>query len=128
MLLKSLRSDGFADFKSIKNSSANILYYLHDFDILKKADKQLFIDLSPSTNCIVYSSCEDLEWPYRVLQIESTDSPLGSGEILTVEDYIKSVLEQFQDKYPDIELAKKLGISRKSLWEKRKKHGINKKK
>jgi DNA-binding NtrC family response regulator len=34
----------------------------------------------------------------------------------------------FQTKYPDTELSKKLGISRKSLWEKRKKLGIEKKK
>ena len=26
--------------------------------------------------------------------------------------------------YPDIELAKKLGMSRKSLWEKRKRYGL----
>ena len=34
----------------------------------------------------------------------------------------------FQDKYPDTELSKRLGISRKSLWEKRKKFGIEKNK
>jgi DNA-binding NtrC family response regulator len=32
----------------------------------------------------------------------------------------------FQHTYPDTELSKKLGISRKSLWEKRKKFGIEK--
>jgi DNA-binding NtrC family response regulator len=32
----------------------------------------------------------------------------------------------FQNNYPDTELSKKLGISRKSLWEKRKKFGIEK--
>ena len=32
----------------------------------------------------------------------------------------------FQDKYPDTELSRRLGISRKSLWEKRKKFGIEK--
>ncbi|MEA1917106.1 MAG: helix-turn-helix domain-containing protein, partial [Campylobacterota bacterium] len=31
-------------------------------------------------------------------------------------------------KFPDTELSKKLGISRKSLWEKRKKYGISKQK
>jgi len=128
VFLKSIRLDNFTDFKMIKNTPSNTVCYLQDFDLLKKSDKQALIESVSQSNCIVYSSLSDTEWPYKSIQIESGDSPLGSGDILTVEDYIKSVLEQFQDKYPDIELAKKLGISRKSLWEKRKKHGINKKK
>ncbi len=127
-LLKSIRVDNFTDIKTLKNSPNNTINYIHDFDTLKKADRQSLIDAIAQTNSVVYSSIPENEWPYKTLYIEQTDSPLGSGDILTVEDYIKSVLEQFQDKYPDIELAKKLGISRKSLWEKRKKHGINKKK
>lgn len=128
MTIKSMRVENIVDFKTIKNANPNILYYLHEFDMLKKAEKQSFLDSIQGSNCVVYSSCDDSEWPYGVVQIESSDSPLGSGDILAVEEYVRSVLEQFQDKYPDIELAKKLGISRKSLWEKRKKHGINKKK
>ena len=46
--------------------------------------------------------------------------------ILTINDYVKMMVLNFQDKYPDTELSKRLGISRKSLWEKRKKFGIEK--
>ena len=35
-------------------------------------------------------------------------------------------LINFQDKFSDTKLSEKLGISRKSLWEKRKKFGIEK--
>jgi DNA-binding NtrC family response regulator len=50
------------------------------------------------------------------------------GDILCIDDYVKYVITTFQGKFPDTELSKKLGISRKSLWEKRKKYGIAKKK
>ncbi|CAM2780602.1 response regulator [Helicobacter burdigaliensis] len=49
-------------------------------------------------------------------------------EILSVDDYIKTMILKFEDKYPDTELSKRLGMSRKSLWEKRKKYGVSKKK
>ena len=45
---------------------------------------------------------------------------------MTINDYVKLMVVSFQTKYPDTELSKKLGISRKSLWEKRKKFGIEK--
>lgn len=126
--LKSIKLDNLTDLKSFKNLPANVVLYLQDFDQLKKSDKQSVIDAAMNINCIIYTSQPDTNWTHKSIQLEQGDSPLGSGDVLTVEDYVKSVLEQFQDKYPDIELAKKLGISRKSLWEKRKKHGINKKK
>ena len=53
---------------------------------------------------------------------------LNHDEILTIDDYIKHIIINHQDNYPDTELSKKLGISRKSLWEKRKKYDVAKKK
>ena len=49
------------------------------------------------------------------------------GEILSIEAYVKKIILTYQDSYTDVKLAQKLGISRKSLWEKRKKLGIPKK-
>lgn len=43
---------------------------------------------------------------------------------LTIEDYFKYIIENNQDKYTDIALANKLGVSRKCIWEKRKKYQI----
>ena len=53
---------------------------------------------------------------------------LGNSNIMTINDYVKMMVLSYQNKYPDTELSKKLGISRKSLWEKRKKLDIEKKK
>ena len=41
---------------------------------------------------------------------------------------VKYIIKTYQDVHPDTELSKKLGISRKSRWEKRKKYGLTKKK
>ena len=49
-------------------------------------------------------------------------------DVLSVDEYIKTMILKFEDRYPDTELSKRLGMSRKSLWEKRKKYGITKKK
>jgi len=57
---------------------------------------------------------------------------LGSSkersEILSIEEYVKLTIVAHQDEYFDSDLAAALGISRKSLWEKRKKYGIARKK
>lgn len=39
-------------------------------------------------------------------------------DILSVDEYIKAMILKFEDRYPDTELSKRLGMSRKSLWEK----------
>jgi DNA-binding NtrC family response regulator len=45
---------------------------------------------------------------------------------LTIEDYTKNFILQYQGKFNEQQLAEMLGITRKSLWEKRKKWGIPK--
>jgi len=44
---------------------------------------------------------------------------------LSIEDYTKEFISVYQDKYNEQELANMLGITRKSLWEKRKRWGIS---
>ena len=66
--------------------------------------------------------------PFRLIEIESESQLFDQGEILPIEEYVKYIMTNFQNRFPDTELSKKLGISRKSLWEKRKKYGIIKKK
>jgi DNA-binding NtrC family response regulator len=45
---------------------------------------------------------------------------------LSIEEYTKAFISHFQDVYSEQDLAEKLGISRKTLWEKRKKWGFSK--
>ncbi len=65
---------------------------------------------------------------YNLTKIELSKTNFLNDEILSIEDYIKFIILNHQHKLPDTELSKRLGISRKSLWEKRKKYGIFKQK
>jgi len=111
----------------LEHDSKSIIYAVN-FESLKKSDKKLFLDAIATKN-VIFSSTESVEDAgLEMVELESDEGFVGGGEIYTIEDYVKNIVVSFQDKYPDVELSKKLGISRKSLWEKRKKHGIYKKK
>ena len=45
--------------------------------------------------------------------------PKGSGLPLSIEDYTKEIITQYQDRYGEAELAALLGIGRKALWVRR---------
>jgi len=119
------------DSKSLNEINSlpqNALIYIIDYQVLKKADKKSFCALIKGKRAIIASSdkIEDVEHP--VIEIKNENNVFDKGEILPIEDYVKFIVLNYQDKYPDTELSKKLGISRKSLWEKRKKYDIVKKK
>ena len=132
--LKSMRlefvslSKEFDEKIFLEHDNKSIIYAV-GFESLKKAEKRIFLDAVKS-KFVVFSSTEPPEeFDGAIIELEGEEGFVGGGgEILTIEDYVKNILVSFQDKYPDVELSKKLGISRKSLWEKRKKHGIYKKK
>jgi len=50
--------------------------------------------------------------------------PLAGGRPLAIEDYIREVVERFQDSHSEIELARMLGIGRKALWMRRRQWGL----
>jgi len=106
----------------------NSLVYIIDYQNLKKADKKAFFELIEGRKAIILSSDKIEEIQYPVIELKSESNVFDKGEILPIEDYVKFIVLNYQDKYPDTELSKKLGISRKSLWEKRKKYDIIKKK
>jgi len=112
----------------IESLPQNSIIYIIDYQTLKKADKKQFCEIIAGKKAIIASSdkIEDVEYP--VIEIKSESNVFDKGEILPIEDYVKFIVLNYQDKYPDTELSKKLGISRKSLWEKRKKYDIIKKK
>jgi len=118
-------SKSLAEIESLPQNS---LVYIIDYQVLKKGDKKEFCNLIAGKQIIVASSdkIEDVEHP--VIEIKNENNVFDKGEILPIEDYVKFIVLNYQDKYPDTELSKKLGISRKSLWEKRKKYDIVKKK
>ena len=112
----------------IENLPQNSIAYIIDYQALKKADKQNFSTLIEGKKAIISSSDKIEDVAFKIIEIESEKNIFDKGEILPIEDYVKFIVLNYQDKYPDTELSKKLGISRKSLWEKRKKYDIIKKK
>lgn len=100
------------------------IFYAPDFDSLSGAQKEKFISKTKSMRLIAGSISAQKGF--------SDEITLGSSkersEILSIEEYVKLTILAHQDEYFDSDLAAALGISRKSLWEKRKKYGIARKK
>ena len=131
------KKDQAIHFISLTNAKAineinslpqNCIIYIIDYQVLKKSDKKAFCDLIKDRQVIIASSDKIEEVEHPVLEIKSENNVFEQGDILPIEDYVKYIVLNYQSKFPDTELSKKLGISRKSLWEKRKKYDIIKKK
>ena len=110
------------------NDFRDELLYIYDFHFIKKGSKELILNTIADYDVIICSLEELGEIAYPKISIKSTNKLSTVDSILTINDYVKLMVTSFQDKYPDTELSKRLGISRKSLWEKRKKFGIEKQK
>ena len=99
------------------------IYLCLNYDKVKDEEILRFISKYDSI-ILLPKNFENLE---ATIEIENSYQILDD-EILSIEEYIKFIIHNYQYKFPDTELSKKLGISRKSLWEKRKKYGIFKQK
>jgi len=102
------------------------LLYIYDFHYVKKGSKELILNTIGQYDVIICSLEEVDDVPFPVIRPKTTTKVSNVDSILTINNYVKLMVVNFQDKYPDTELSKRLGISRKSLWEKRKKFGIEK--
>jgi len=115
--------------EQIKKISDDELIYLIDFQNIKNSQKSKVLAAIENKRVILSTtnldeSIDDME----VMEVKNEDGVFEKGEILSIENYVKYIITKYQSKFPDTELSKKLGISRKSLWEKRKRYGISKKK
>lgn len=113
--------------EKIQTSPSGSLLYITEVHTLKKTDKEQLLDLLKTYDFILCSTSE-LECEFEKITLNTDSKLYDQNEILTIDDYVKFIVNSFQYKFPDTELSKKLGISRKSLWEKRKKYGLFKKK
>ena len=113
--------------EKIKSRQSCSLLYVSDLQVLKKSERDQLFGLIDGCEFII-STTSNIETPYDSIELRTESKLYDQNEILTIDDYVKFIVNSFQYKFPDTELSKKLGISRKSLWEKRKKYGIFKKK
>jgi len=115
------------DLKNFKQKELdkNTIYYAKNF----YDNPEILNNLSKYKSVILVPKDFENNYPhYNLIEIEISKKNFLNDEILSIEDYIKFIILNHQHKLPDTELSKRLGISRKSLWEKRKKYGIFKQK
>lgn len=122
----SLKNLDWRDVPNLGNNTENVVYLtgLEQIrksdrnEILAKLNKQHIICSFVSQEEISFGSIVDISTPQNDLDF--------NGTIMSVRDYEKLVISKYGNIYSDIDLSKELGISRKSLWEKRKRYGITK--
>ena len=114
------------DWKNILNTNdKNEIVYLTGLEQIKKSERNELITKLQKQN-VLFSFVSQEEIPFsNIVDISTTTNCVEvGGEIMPVKDYEKMMIAKYEGLYSDIELAKELGISRKSLWEKRKRYGI----
>lgn len=105
------------DLNLLKNK-LSIVYFGY-FDELGSKEKEI---IKESKNKLkIIRSSQNIEG-FNRFEIKNKDKI----ELMSVDKYIKYCISEQQSIYNDTQLAEILGISRKSLWEKRKRYGITK--
>ncbi len=102
--------------------------YIINLDMLKKDERERLYELLDGKRFLLTSLDSSIETPYENITLNSNNKLYDQNNILTINEYVQYIIKKFQYQYPDTELSKKLGISRKSLWEKRRKFELFKKK
>lgn len=116
-------------YKLFFKNPQNTIAYITNLEELKKQDRKEFLEFVIQYRVIISIITTDKVTFPQIVDISNIPNNHEIGaEILSIRDYEKAIIAKFEGRYPDIELAKKLGMSRKSLWEKRKKYGITRKK
>lgn len=113
-------------FTILENTQPKNIVFIKDFHEVDLKTKTQILSLIKHKNIII-SSNSDFEISFNKIALNREFENFPQTEIMLIEEYVKFIINKFQDIYPDTELSRKLGISRKSLWEKRKKYGISKK-
>ncbi|MBM0637281.1 response regulator [Campylobacter sp. VicNov18] len=114
--------------KAMKLPTENNLLFLSNFQALKAAEKEKLLEFIQNKNVILHTNSNIDDLNINCINLNDNEKNIDSNEILTIDEYVKYIIINYQSIFPDTDLSKKLGISRKSLWEKRKKYEISKKK
>lgn len=110
---------------AVFKASSEVLY-LSNFQNLAPAEAAIFWEGLGKKQIIIHSKTP-IKSHLQVIELDNKNKELYDGDILTIEEYVRFIIEAHQNEFADTELAHKLGISRKSLWDRRKKYGLSKK-
>ena len=120
----SLKNIDWSEILKLNNAMDSTIY-LTGLEALKKTDRNEFLEKLKKQN-VLLSFVGSEEIPFsNIVDISNPQSDIDlNGKIIPIKDYEKMVIAKYESLYSDIELARELGISRKSLWEKRKRYGL----
>lgn len=104
--------------KVMKLPTENNLLFLSNFQALKATEKEKLLDFIQNKNVILHTNSNTDDLKINCINLNDNEKNINSNEILTIDEYVKYVIINYQNIFPDTDLSKKLGISRKSLWEK----------
>ncbi len=112
--------------KRAKAYESHCIAYITHLDKLDTTKREELFKIINEKQFILSYVGEEISTPFTTIKLESKTRLLDYTEILTLDEYIQQVIKDFQHKIPDTELSRRLGVSRKSLWERRKKYDIKK--
>ncbi len=112
----------------ISTAGGATLVFISKFDTLEEETQKNILALANKKNLVVSCASTLSLAGFSSIELKANYSEFPARDIITIDEYVKFVIATYQDSYPDTELSRKLGISRKSLWEKRKRYEIAKKK
>lgn len=122
-LLAKIKSESFVrvkdDLSVLKNNTQIVYFYA--FDALSKDDQDRI--LASKNRKIIIRSQKTIAGYQKYSVTADTYT-----NVMQIDEYIQFCINEYQDSCNDTELAQILGISRKSLWEKRRRYGITRKK
>ena len=121
--IKILNAQSTALLHEQPKSSA--IFYVKDFGALNGAQRDEILKKAEKARLIASSEGVHIKGFADEISLAESGS---DKKILSIEEYVKFAISTYQQEYFDSDLAAALGISRKSLWEKRKKYGIARKK
>jgi DNA-binding NtrC family response regulator len=126
--LKTIILEQDKDFIYNNELHNNYILYFCGLCNLNESQKEKFFESMKDKKIMIYQdTCSQVDG-FECIIVKDSKQILDEQDIMSINDYVKYIVVNFQDKFPDTKLSEKLGISRKSLWEKRKKLNLEKKK
>ncbi|WP_120944904.1 MULTISPECIES: response regulator [Helicobacter] len=117
----------FFSLKDTPPESMRGVFYVTHLETLKSAERDKCLKvLSKQQAIISYVGAGPIEFE-RVITLDTKQPQSTPLELLSIQDYEKYAIVHFGPFYTDTQLARHLGISRKSLWEKRRRYNLPRK-
>ncbi|MBZ7934365.1 response regulator [Campylobacter sp. W0065] len=113
--------------KVMKFHFENTLLFLNNLQILKTSEKEILLNFVKNKPVILHTNSQIENTKFNQIDLNDDQKGIISDEILTIDEYIRYIVLNYQNVLSDTDLSKKIGISRKSLWQKRKKYDLKKK-